>query len=78
MHIQRYNLSYKDLNIFSLYGLDSKVLSDVRKICGNPEYTPKSANDLCNHLLVTCYMGTENSSKETKERASQLAAAIGR
>lgn len=56
---------------------DSKVLNDVRRICGSPDYVPKSANDLCNHILVTCYMGTENSSTETKERATQLAAAIG-
>lgn len=56
---------------------DTKVLNDVRRICGSPEYVPKSANDLCNRILVTCYMGTENSSKETKERAALLAAAIG-
>ncbi|CAH0560685.1 unnamed protein product [Brassicogethes aeneus] len=56
---------------------DSKVLSDLRKITGDQEYTPKSASDLCNRILVTCYMGTENSSKETKQRASQLSASIG-
>ncbi|CAH1996567.1 unnamed protein product [Acanthoscelides obtectus] len=58
-------------------GGDSKVLSDLRRITGDPEYTPKSASELCNRFLVTCYMGTENSSKETKQRAAALAAAIG-
>lgn len=58
--------------------VDAKVLSDLRRITGDPEYTPKSASELCNRFLVTCYMGTENSSKETKQRASSLAASIGR
>lgn len=58
--------------------IDSKVLSDVRRILGDGEYTPSNPNELCNRILVTCYMGTENSSKETKKRAASLAAAIGR
>lgn len=56
---------------------DPKVLSDVRRIVADAEYTPKTAQELCNRILVTCYMGTENSSKETKNRASGLATAIG-
>lgn len=58
-------------------GGDPRVLSDVRRITADAEYTPKSAQELCNRILVTCYMGTENSSKETKTRAAALAAAIG-
>ncbi|XP_018572873.1 probable glutamine-dependent NAD(+) synthetase [Anoplophora glabripennis] len=58
-------------------GGDPKVLTDLRRITGDQEYLPKSASELCNRFLVTCYMGTENSSKETKQRASALAAAIG-
>lgn len=56
---------------------DSKVLSDLRRILGDPEYTPNLATELCNRILVTCYMGTENSSKETRQRAVTLAAQIG-
>ncbi|XP_048517441.1 glutamine-dependent NAD(+) synthetase [Dendroctonus ponderosae] len=56
---------------------DPKVLADVRRITADAEYTPKSAQELCNRILVTCYMGTENSSHETKNRANSLAAAIG-
>lgn len=56
---------------------DVKVLADVRKICASADYIPKTPNELCNRILVTCYMGSENSSKETKDRASLLAAAIG-
>ncbi|KAJ3658260.1 hypothetical protein Zmor_010011 [Zophobas morio] len=56
---------------------DTTVLSDVRRLLGDPEYTPRTPSDLCNRILVTCYMGTENSSKETKQRAAALAASIG-
>lgn len=42
------------------------------------EYVPKQAEELCNRVLVTCYMGTENSSAETKQRAKTLASHIGR
>ncbi|XP_050303483.1 glutamine-dependent NAD(+) synthetase [Anthonomus grandis grandis] len=56
---------------------DPKVLADIRRITADAEYNPKSPQELCNRILVTCYMGTENSSKETKSRASGLAAAIG-
>lgn len=56
---------------------EAQVLHDVRKILADPEYTPKKAAELCNRLLVTCYMGTENSSSETRQRASKLANQIG-
>lgn len=49
----------------------------MRKIVGDSEYTPVDAKQLCNHMLVTCYMGTENSSAETKARASELAGQLG-
>lgn len=49
----------------------------MRRILADPEYTPKQATELCNRLFVTCYMGSENSSKETKHRAATLAAQIG-
>lgn len=57
---------------------DPKVITDLRKITAVPDFTPKSPQEICERLLVTCYMGTENSSKETKDRANILAKAIGR
>ncbi|XP_072385425.1 glutamine-dependent NAD(+) synthetase [Diabrotica undecimpunctata] len=56
---------------------DQKVLSDLRRILASPDYTPNSAQDICNRLFVTCYMGSENSSKETRMRAERLAEFIG-
>ncbi|XP_055682912.1 glutamine-dependent NAD(+) synthetase [Lutzomyia longipalpis] len=56
---------------------DIQVLHDVRKILGDADYTPDNAHALCNRLLVTCYMGSENSSEETKQRAALLADQLG-
>jgi NAD+ synthase (glutamine-hydrolysing) len=58
--------------------LDSKVLSDVRRIVCDGEYVPTKPQELCGRLFVTCYMGSENSSQETKMRAFSLAEQIGR
>ena len=33
--------------------------------------------ELAGRIFVTCYMGTENSSEETRKRASDLAEEIG-
>lgn len=57
--------------------LDTQVLSDIGKIVGDCEYVPTDAKELCNTILVTCYMGTENSSAETKARSAELAKQIG-
>ncbi|CAH0759298.1 unnamed protein product [Diatraea saccharalis] len=51
---------------------ESQVLYDVRKILCQSDYTPSDPMELCNRLLVTCYMASENSSQETKQRASQV------
>jgi len=57
--------------------LDTQVLADIRKIIGDCEYVPTDSKQLCNTILVTCYMETENSSAETKARAAELASQIG-
>ncbi|XP_050067500.1 glutamine-dependent NAD(+) synthetase [Anopheles maculipalpis] len=56
---------------------DRQVRDDCRKILADPEYIPTSASELCGRLLFTCYMGTENSSRETRQRAATLAGQIG-
>ncbi|KAG8184684.1 hypothetical protein JTE90_013077 [Oedothorax gibbosus] len=56
---------------------DTAVLQDLRKIIGDPTYKPYNAKELCNQVLVTCYMGTKNSSEETLQRAKDLASQIG-
>lgn len=61
-----------------IYITDSKVLSDVRKVVGDPSYIPTDDKELAGLVFTTCYMGSENSSKETQSRAAELAQQIGR
>ena len=47
---------------------------------GEPEdsaYVPEDPREFCSRIFHTCYMGTENSSVETRKRAKDLAVAIG-
>ncbi|KAJ1887508.1 glutamine-dependent NAD(+) synthetase [Coemansia sp. IMI 209127] len=56
---------------------DAQTLADVRRIVGDDAYEPGSAQELANHLLYTGYMGTQNSTAETRDRARRLAIDIG-
>ncbi|KAH8986847.1 glutamine-dependent NAD synthetase with GAT domain-containing protein [Lactarius akahatsu] len=59
---------------------NAQVIADARRIVGEPEgseYVPTDPRELCGRILHTCYMGTENSSAETRMRARELAEAIG-
>ncbi|KDE06383.1 hypothetical protein MVLG_03290 [Microbotryum lychnidis-dioicae p1A1 Lamole] len=56
------------------------VIQDARRIVGekpDSEYVPVDAREFCGRIFHTCYMGTENSSIETRKRAKDLAEAIG-
>lgn len=58
-----------------------QVIGDARRIAGEAEdsaYIPSDPREFANRIFHTCYMGTENSSVETRRRAKQLSAAIGR
>ncbi|KAL2917487.1 glutamine-dependent NAD(+) synthetase [Polyrhizophydium stewartii] len=56
----------------------ARVKSDLETVVGKPidasSMTPAS---ICNSILHTCYMGTVNSSAETRARATTLAESIG-
>jgi NAD+ synthase (glutamine-hydrolysing) len=56
---------------------DQQALRDVRMVCAEETYTPKGPQDLCNRIFHTCFMGSTNSSRETRSRARELAKAIG-
>ena len=49
----------------------------MRKVVGEEDYVPTDPRELCKRIFVTCYMGTENSSRETRARADGIAAQIG-
>lgn len=59
---------------------NQQVIQDLRRIAGEPEnstWLPATPQEFCNRIFYTCYMGTTNSSSETRGRAKQLAKDIG-
>ncbi|KAF8909365.1 hypothetical protein CPB84DRAFT_1765955 [Gymnopilus junonius] len=59
---------------------EKQVIVDARRMTGEPEgseYLPTDPKEFCKRIFHTCYMGTENSSAETRLRAKQLSEAIG-
>ncbi|XP_029438310.1 glutamine-dependent NAD(+) synthetase isoform X3 [Rhinatrema bivittatum] len=56
---------------------NQQVLDDVRRIVNDEAYVPQDARELCGRVLTTCYMASENSSQETRDRAGLLAEQIG-
>ncbi|XP_060569113.1 glutamine-dependent NAD(+) synthetase-like isoform X2 [Ruditapes philippinarum] len=56
---------------------DAHVLSDIRRLVSDQGYFPTDPQELAGRLFTTCYMGSENSSEDTKSRAAQLAKQIG-
>ena len=57
---------------------DDLVAKDVKRICGLDNISEiKDHRDLASRILTTIYMGTVNSSHNTRARAEQLAKEIG-
>ncbi|KAB0401092.1 hypothetical protein E2I00_019559, partial [Balaenoptera physalus] len=56
---------------------NQEVLADVRTIVNQTSYIPQDPRELCGRVLTTCYMASENSSRETCSRAGDLAQQIG-
>ena len=71
-----FGISLFDSFLFTITG-NSKALSDIRRLVADPGYHPKDPKELCNRIFVTVYMGTKNSSEETRNRAALLASQIG-
>lgn len=60
------------------HGPDAAVLADLRRVArAEPNWLPTSASEIANVVLHTCYMGSENSSVQTRARAARLADEIG-
>uniref|UniRef100_A0A669E6E6 Glutamine-dependent NAD(+) synthetase n=1 Tax=Oreochromis niloticus TaxID=8128 RepID=A0A669E6E6_ORENI len=58
-------------------GGNSRVLEDVRRVVGDESYHPQDPKELCARVFTTCYMASENSSEDTRNRARDLANQIG-
>lgn len=63
---------------FFVHISDSQVLEDVRRVVGDSTYRPKQPRELCGRIFTTCYMGSENSTEDTRRRAKDLASEVGR
>jgi NAD+ synthase (glutamine-hydrolysing) len=58
---------------------NKQVISDVKMIIkdDNIENFPKTPQELANKIFHTCFMGTTNSSSETRKRSLELSKVIG-
>lgn len=65
------------LVLTSIEAGENTTLADLRRVTGINDFTPKSAHEIVNQLLTTCYTGTVNSSDETRSRAERLAEKLG-
>lgn len=56
---------------------NEQVLADVKRVIRDEINVPTTSSELANRIFHTCYMGTTNSSMETRQRALELAGDIG-
>ncbi|XP_064628246.1 glutamine-dependent NAD(+) synthetase-like [Lineus longissimus] len=56
---------------------DAQVVCDAQRIVGEQGYIPTNPRELASRIFTTCYMGTTNSSLDTRTRARDLAQEIG-
>lgn len=55
---------------------NQEVLKDLQSLTKDPEFVPKTPQEVAGRLFYTSFMGTVNSSKETRSRAKKLASRI--
>ncbi len=53
------------------------LLKELRRIIKQPDFVPKSGQDICSQLFFTCYMASQYSGNETRRRAREVSALIG-
>ncbi|EGV65834.1 glutamine-dependent NAD(+) synthetase [Yamadazyma tenuis] len=56
---------------------DKQVISDIQMLTKSPDWIPRTPQEVAGKLFYTSYMGTKNSSAETRSRAKELADKIG-
>lgn len=65
------------LVVQSIKNGDQQVLLDVQMLTHDSTFVPKTPQEVAGRLFYSSFMGTENSSQETRSRAKELAAKIG-
>eukprot|EP00397_Hematodinium_sp_SG-2012_P012107 GEMP01012268.1.p1 GENE.GEMP01012268.1~~GEMP01012268.1.p1 ORF type:complete len:749 (-),score=146.15 GEMP01012268.1:787-3033(-) len=63
--------------VFDAFQTDPLMLADLRRIVKDPQYQPKSAEEICGKIMFSCYMASEYSGDATRQRAVKLAEALG-
>lgn len=62
----------------SIAGGNKQVLQDLQAVTRKPgTWRPKDANEVTGEIFHTCFMGSTNSGKETRQRAHVLSKTIG-
>lgn len=56
---------------------NQEVLSDIRELTNDCKFSPTSPQEVAGRLFYTSFMGTTNSSNDTRQRAKDLAIDIG-
>lgn len=56
---------------------NQEVIRDLQTVAGDSQWQPQGASDISNKIFHTCFMGTTNSSRETRSRARDLAQTLG-
>ncbi|MCJ1447106.1 MAG: glutamine-dependent NAD(+) synthetase [Stictis urceolatum] len=57
---------------------DEQVIKDAQRLAGEETgWVPTTPQEFCNRVFHTCFMGSKNSSMETRQRAKDLAVDIG-
>uniref|UniRef100_A0A803Y7T3 Glutamine-dependent NAD(+) synthetase n=1 Tax=Meleagris gallopavo TaxID=9103 RepID=A0A803Y7T3_MELGA len=51
---------------------NAEVLADARRIVHDETYVPQDPREFCKLVFTTCYMASENSSQDTRNRAKLL------
>ena len=72
--------SMSRLVIEAIHQGNEQVIKDVRSIvsdASDPDWIPKTPQEFTSRIFCTIYMGSENSSSETRKRAKDHAQAIG-
>lgn len=54
-----------------------EILGELRRVVKEDDFEPKTAHDIVKKIFFTRYLGTDNSSEETRLRAEKLAAFVG-
>jgi NAD+ synthase (glutamine-hydrolysing) len=55
----------------------AETIEGARRVTADRHYVPDDAREFASRIFFTCYMGTRNSSQETRDRAAALAKEIG-